>query len=297
MFDYLLKIETLASKVSRWRALFFVAAGLLVVVVSQIDFSGLSLANVPMAGGGYIARVSIENTIGKNRARDALLSRVETNNAVKAVVLRIDSPGGTVGDSETVYKQIRNIAAKKPVVAVLENVAASGGYMVALAADHVVARNGTITGSIGVLSQYIGISELAKKLGISLKTIKTSELKASTSPLEELTPKSEELMREVVNDFHRYFVGLVAERRGFSEEEASRVADGRVFTGSQALKAGLVDEIGGEREALEWLHTNRNLDVKLTVKDLEYRRGIDSGGFHMLLTTLARSLYVALVGG
>ncbi|MDD9361457.1 MAG: S49 family peptidase, partial [Anaplasma sp.] len=138
----------MAFRVSMWRALFFVFLGILVFFDSQVDYSRFSFADIAGGAGGYIARIGIEGTISRNRGRDALLSRVEDDGSIKAVVLRIDSPGGTVGDSEALYRQIRAIAKKKPVVAVMGNVAASGGYMTALAADYVIANNGTITGSI-----------------------------------------------------------------------------------------------------------------------------------------------------
>lgn len=271
MFDHLLKIEALSAKVSFWRGLFFVVAVSLVVVASQVDYSRLRLPEtLGLTSGGYIARLGIESTIGRNKSRDAVLQKIENNDAIKAVLLKIDSPGGTVGDSEILYNQIRRIAEKKPVVALLGNVAASGGYMVALAADHVVAHNGTVTGSIGVLSQYIGISQVAKKLGITLKTIKTSDLKVAMSPLEEMSENAENVLQGMVDDFHRFFVGLVAERRGMSVEKAYEVSDGRVYTGMQALNAGLIDEIGSEREALEWLRTHKDIDSKAAVKDMDY---------------------------
>ncbi|EOA63071.1 signal peptide peptidase SppA [Anaplasma phagocytophilum] len=296
MFDHLLKIEALASRVSMWRALFFVVLGLLVVFASQVDYSRFSFADIAGGAGGYVARIGIEGTIGRNKDRTALLSRVEDDSSIKAVVLRIDSPGGTVGDSEELYRQVRAIAEKKPVVAVMGNVAASGGYMAALAADHVIANNGTITGSIGVLTQYVGVARIAERLGITLKTIKTSELKASMSPLEEMSKNSENVMHELIKDFHRFFVSMVAERRGLSEEEAYKIADGRVYTGAQALQVKLVDELGGEREALEWLKSHHNIDTeKVVVRDLEYQSRLSlMGGLRMLLESYKQPLYALL---
>ena len=296
MFDHLLKIETLSARVSLWRGLFFVVAILLVIVASQVDYSRLRLTESwGLTGGGYIARIGIESSIGRSKSRDAALQKIENNDAVKAVLLKIDSPGGTVGDSEILYNQIRRIAKKKPVVALLGNVAASGGYMVALAADHIVAHHGTVTGSIGVLSQYVGISKIAKNLGITLKSIKTSDLKVAMSPLEEMSEDAEGVVQGIVDDFHRFFVKLVAERRSMSMEEAYKVSDGRVYTGMQALDAGLIDKIGDELAAIEWLKTHESIDEKMSVRDVEYSGhavgGLLSSAFFSSLVKLVHMAY------
>lgn len=292
MYDYLLKIEALGSKLKIWRAVFFFTLGLFVVTASQVDYSNLSVPKVFGRNSGCIARVNIEGTISRNKERDSLMERLARDDSVRAVLLKIDSPGGTVGDSEVLYQQVRDIAERKPVVAVLGNVAASGGYMVALAADHIVARNGSVTGSIGVVSNYVGVSQIAKNLGITLKTIKTSEHKASMSPLEEMSESSTKLMQGIVDDFHKFFIGLVVKRRNMSEDAALQVSDGRIYTGSQAYDAGLIDEIGGEREALQWLKENRDVDGSLAVRDLEYRRGVmGAGGLLSMLSMVFSELF------
>ncbi|WP_262998287.1 signal peptide peptidase SppA [Anaplasma capra] len=283
-------MEALHSRVLWWRASFFFAVCLLLLVVGQVDYSRITGM---FKAHSYVARVRISGEIGRSRAREALLSKLAESDSVKALVLRIDSPGGTVGDSEALYQQIREVALKKPVVAVLGNVAASGGYMAAIAADHVIARHGTITGSIGVISQYIGIAETAKNLGVALKSIKTSSLKSAMSPLEELSPEGESVIQGVVDDFHVFFTSLVAERRGFTPDQVSTVSDGRIYTGAQALQAGLVDAIGGEKEALEWLKTQKDIDVRV-VRDVDYRR-VDSG-LAPLLSYAAHYLHVLLFG-
>ncbi|MGN7661553.1 MAG: signal peptide peptidase SppA [Anaplasma sp.] len=288
MLDHLLRVEVLRSRVSTWRTFFFLTACLLLLAVGQLDYSRLSGI---FGQHNCVARVRISGEIGRSRGREVLLTKLARDDSVKALLLRIDSPGGTVGDSEALYQQIRDIALKKPVVAVLENVAASGGYMAAIAADYVVARRGTVTGSIGVISQHIGVAQVAKNLGISLKSVKTSRLKSAMSPLEDMSPEVEVVIQGVVDDFHNFFVGLVAERRGFTPDQVSAVSDGRIYTGAQALRAGLVDEIGGEREALEWLKSQRSIDVDL--KDFEYRR-VDAGGFGPLFSQAMGYLYLLL---
>ncbi|AXW84239.1 signal peptide peptidase SppA [Anaplasma marginale] len=291
MLDHLLKMEALHSRVLWWRASFFLVVCLLLLVMGHVDYS--RVIGTLRRTHDYVARVRISGEIGRSRAREAMLARLAESDSVKALVLRIDSPGGTVGDSEALYQQIREIALKKPVVAVLGNVAASGGYMAAIAADHVVARHGTITGSIGVVSQYIGVAEAAGKLGIALKSIKTAPLKSNMSPLEELSPEGESIIQGVVDDFHVFFVGLVAERRGFTPDKVSAVSDGRIYTGAQALQAGLIDAIGGEKEALEWLKTQRDVDVRV-VKDVDYQR-IDSG-LPAFFSSAIQYLHVLLFG-
>ncbi|WP_041651140.1 signal peptide peptidase SppA [Anaplasma centrale] len=291
MLDHLLKMEALHSRVVWWRASFFFVVCLLLLIVGQVDYS--RLVGTLRRNHDYVARVRISGEISRSRAREAMMARLAESDSVKALVLRIDSPGGTVGDSEALYQQIREIALKKPVVAVLGNIAASGGYMAAIAADHVVARHGTITGSIGVISQYIGVAEVAGKLGITLKSIKTAPLKSNMSPLEELSPEGESIIQGVVDDFHVFFTDLVAERRGLAPDKVSVVSDGRIYTGAQALQVGLVDAIGGEKEALEWLKTQRDVDVRV-VKDVDYQR-IDSS-LPALFSSAIQHLYVLLFG-
>ena len=217
----------------------------------------------------YIGRISIENEIMDDPYRDKVLSDLLEDNHLKALVVSIDSPGGTTAGSESLYYQIRDISASgKPVVVVMKTLAASGGYMTALAGDYIIARKGTITGSIGVLVQSFEITKLAEKLGIKFNTLKTSELKASPSPFEELTPKSAEAIQSLLQDFYDFFVDTVAERRKMPREKAAMLADGRIYSGNQAVKNGLIDAIGGEKEALEWLRKEKKISKTLEVEDV-----------------------------
>jgi protease IV len=173
--------------------------------------------------------------------------------SAKALVLRIDSPGGTVVGGESLYRAIRAVAGEKPVVAVLGEVAASGGYMVAIAADRIYAREGTITGSIGVILQTTDVTGLLDKLGVSAEAIKSAPLKAVPSPFEKLSDEGRRATQGLVDDMYAMFVEMVAERRGFDADKAKELADGRVFTGRQAVANGLIDGIGGLGEARAWL--------------------------------------------
>src|SRR5262249_34918350 len=148
---------------------------------------------------------------------------------------------------------------KKPVVAVMRSIAASAGYMVALAADHIVAREGTITGSIGVLIETAEVTELAEKIGIKPVLVKSSPLKGTPSPFEKTTPEAERVIRDVVNDFYNRFVDMVAERRALPRDRVVQLADGRVYSGRKAAEDKLIDGIGGEDEAVKWLVTEKHI--------------------------------------
>ena len=169
---------------------------------------------------------------------------------------------------ESLYLALRKAAAEKPVVAVMGTTAASAGYMVAIAADTVFARAGTITGSIGVLFQTAEVTELLGKLGIESTTIKSSPLKAVPSPFEELTPEGRAATQSVVDSTYAMFVDMVRERRSLEPEQVAQVADGRIFTGRQALERKLVDAIGGEEDARAWLEAERKVSAELPVFDI-----------------------------
>jgi protease-4 len=144
--------------------------------------------------------------------------------------------------------------------------------MVALGADHIAARQGTVTGSVGVLMQSVEVTELMAKLGISADTIKSAPLKATPNPLEKLTPDARAAAQDVVMDMYNMFVDMVAERRGMDRDATLKLADGRVYTGRQAIQNGLIDEIGGEREARAWLKSAHNIDEGLPISMIEVHR-------------------------
>jgi protease-4 len=210
--------------------------------------------------------------ITDDAARLRTLRELAEDGRVKALLLRIDSPGGTVVASEELHRQVRAIAERIPVVAVLGQTAASGGYMVALGADRIVAREGTVTGSIGVLMQTADVSGLLRKLGVSMEQIRSVPLKAVPNPLEPLTDEGRRAVREIIEDMHAMFVAMVAERRGLDADRALRVSDGRVYTGRQALPLGLVDELGGEDAALDWLARERGVPRDMPVRDVRVSR-------------------------
>lgn len=219
--------------------------------------------------GDHVARLTISGLITDDRERSQVLAETAADPQVRAVIVHINSPGGTVVGGEALYRDLRDIAAAKPVVAVLREFGASAGYMVALGTDRIFARRGTITGSIGVVLQTADITGMLEKLGISTETLKSGPLKAVPNPLEPLTPEARERTLEVVRDVFDMFLDMVVERRDMSRQEALELADGRIFTGQQAVANGLVDEIGGEKEAVAWLAAVHGIDETLPIHDLE----------------------------
>ena len=263
--DLLVDRRRLKRQVSLWR------------LAAILVFLGASLAAAyhlgePRWGRGHVGRFAVSGVITDDAARLRTLRELAEDGRVKALLLRIDSPGGTVVASEELHRQVRAIAERIPVVAVLGQTAASGGYMVALGADRIVAREGTVTGSIGVLMQTADVSGLLRKLGVSMEQIRSVPLKAVPNPLEPLTDEGRRAVREIIEDMHAMFVGMVAERRGLDADRALRVSDGRVYTGRQALPLGLVDELGGEDAALDWLARERGVPRDMPVRDIRVSR-------------------------
>jgi len=243
-----------------WRIAAIVAfVGLIAVAVGRSDA-------VPRASLGLI---EVHNVIFDDSDRIEMLDEVADDDRIKALIVHIDSPGGTVVGGENLYLALRRVAEKKPVVAVMAELATSAGYMVALGADHIIARQGTVTGSVGVLMQSVEVTELMAKLGISADTIKSAPLKATPNPLEKLTPDARAAAQDVVMDMYNMFVDMVSERRGMDRDATLKLADGRVYTGRQAIQNGLIDEIGGEREARAWLKSAHNIDEGLPVSMIE----------------------------
>lgn len=221
----------------------------------------------------FVARYTVSGAIFADSDRDALLADLAEEPRVKALILHIDSPGGSVAGSEALFESIRVVAAAKPVVAVLGEVAASGGYIAAMAADHIVARGNTITGSIGVIAEYPNVERLLETLGIGFSRVASAPLKAEPSPLREPSDAALAAQASVVDDAFIWFRDLVAERRGLDGERLGAVTDGRIFSGRQALSAGLIDALGAEQVALDWLETVHGIDTDLSVRDVRERRG------------------------
>jgi protease-4 len=245
--DVVVKHLELRKSRRRWRWIAGVALALLLVgLISKFADTGVPRED-------HVARVFVTGLITGDDPQLQLIRDLREAPQVKAMILRINSPGGTTAGSEALYEELRSFAAKKPMVAVMDTVAASGGYIAALSADHIVARGNTITGSIGVIFSYPEVSVLLNSLGVKMEELKSGELKAEPSPYKPASEKAKAVSMAMVQDGFEWFKGLVSSRRNMSAERTSTLADGRVYTGRQALKEGLIDAIGSEDTGKLWL--------------------------------------------
>ncbi len=259
--DNFVSILHLKKLVARWR---FISLFLLLIIVLLVPYIGtdVSVFKAKQGGNNIIARIYISGFIDDDHARDRLIHKIKENNKVKGVIVHIDSPGGTFVGGEALYNSLRELSAKKHVVSVMGNIATSAAYMAAIATDHVIAHHGTITGSIGVLLQSFNLTDLASKIGVNVDFLKAGEFKDSLSPFVKMSDESRNLLNEMLEDEYNYFLSLVAKRRSMSLQEVKEKAEGKVYAGQQALKLSLVDQIGGEVEAINWLKSN-NIDAKI----------------------------------
>ena len=256
--------DTYLERRRKWRRSAFWRGVLATIgVLVALGIVGALLADRPAMP--HIARVYLHDVIYDDPARTALLREIRDDERARALILHVSSPGGTTVGSEAVYDGLREIAADRPVVAVMGEVAASGGYIAAIAADHVVARGNTVTGSIGVIFEYPDVTGLMDRLGVEMETIRSSDLKAEPSPFRPASPEGLAAQRVLVEDSHTWFRGLVSERRGLDGAALDRVADGRIFTGRQALDLGLIDTLGDEDEALSWLESQNGALAEMEV--------------------------------
>jgi protease-4 len=259
--------RSLRRKLSFWR---FVVAGLLLLAALAI-FAWSGAADDVGHNRQHVARVAITGLIQDDRELLERLQKIADNDSVKALVVTISSPGGTTYGGEVIYKAIRKVAAKKPVVSDVRTLAASAGYMIALGGDTIIAGESSITGSIGVIFQYPQVKELMDKLGVSLESIKSRPLKAEPSPFHPASDEAKAMIQSMIDDSYAWFVDLVADRRKLSRPDAMLLADGRIFTGRQALKAKLVDKLGGEDEIRAFL-TEKKVSKDLPIVDWEAPR-------------------------
>ena len=266
--DYIVDRRRMRRKLTFWRVLaVLVAIAAIVAVTARFSRSGLGLSE---ASGSYVARVAIRGIIRNDQERTEALDRLAKSQA-RAVIVHIDSPGGTAAGAEQLYDSLRAVAGSKPMVVVVDGLAASGGYIAALSSDHVVARSAGLVGSIGVLFQYPNFSELLKTVGVKVEEVKSSPLKAAPNGFEPTSPEARAALEAIVKDSYAWFRGLVKDRRQLDDAGIERVADGRVFTGRQALDLKLVDELGGEEAAIAWLAKEKNVDPKTPVRDWRLR--------------------------
>jgi protease-4 len=263
--DSLIDRRRLKRRLSVWRII-----AILAVLAAVIIGLGKT-ASAPWQKP-HIARLAVTGLISEDRERDATLERIADDANVRALIVYINSPGGTVVGGETLFRDLRRIAEQKPVVAVMGTLATSGGYMTALGADYIFAGNGTITGSIGVILQSMDVTGLLAKLGVSAEAIKSAPLKAVPNPLEPLTEEGREATRVVVMDMYNLFVDMVTERRNLPRETVVKLADGRVYSGRQAVENKLIDAVGSEEDARDWLAEQRDIPRTTPVRDVKIDR-------------------------
>lgn len=263
--DVLVDRRRTRRKLMFWRtAAFVVAAAALVALAFAVGLG----SGFGGAAGPHVARVTVSGVIVEDKDLTALIGDLADEEAVEAIVIAIDSPGGTTTGGEALYDAILAASAKKPTVASIGTLATSAGYMAAIATDHIVAKRSSITGSIGVLFQYGNVVPLLDKIGVSVETVKSAPLKAEPSPFTRgEVPGAREQIARLVDDTYQWFVDIVAERRKLPRPEALRLADGSIFTGSRALELKLVDAIGDEDAAIAWLETERGVEEDLPVVD------------------------------
>jgi len=267
--DYLIERKQIKSSLLIWKLAAIILIAIVLLLVGK-DFAPKDV--LPISGNeDYIASVLIDEIILEDEKRDKKLKKIIDDSHIKALIVNVNSPGGTVVGSEKIYNILRKISEKKPVVIVMGTMAASGGYLISLGGDYIVSHNGTITGSIGVILQTAEVTELAQKLGIKFNNFKSGELKAAPNPTEKLTEAMRVAIMENVEDTYNFFLELVSERRKMPLEEVKKLADGRVYSGRQALKLKLVDSVGSEDTALKWLQEVKKINANLTVKNYQLK--------------------------
>jgi len=261
--DFIVDRRRMRRKLTFWRVV-TVFIAIVAVVGAGVAFSNRGA--ITGGPGTGIARVNIEGLIRGSRQRSEALKRLAESNA-KAVIVHISSPGGTVAGSEELYDSLIKVKAKKPMVVVVDGLAASGGYIAAMASDRIVAQQSAIVGSIGVIFQYPNVTELLKTIGIQVETVKSSPLKAAPSGYEPTSPEARAAVEAIVRDSFDWFKGLVSDRRHLDDASLQKVADGRVFTGRQAVELKLIDGLGDEQAAIDWLAKEKNIDPKTPIRD------------------------------
>jgi len=262
--DVIVDRRRMRRKLTFWRVSAVLVAIVAVVGVGLIaNRSGTALT-----AAGSIARIQIDGLIQSNNDRIEALERLE-NSAAAAVVVHINSPGGTTAGSEQLYDALVRLKAKKPMVVVVEGLAASGAYIAALASDHIVAQQTSLVGSIGVLFQFPNFTGILKTVGVQVEEVKSSPLKAAPNGFEPTSPEARAALDSLVKDSYAWFRGLVQTRRGMDDALLDRVADGRVFTGRQAVDLKLIDQLGDEKTAVAWLVAEKKVRSGLPVRDFK----------------------------
>lgn len=241
-------------------AIFVFFVSLIVLFIAMIGGSS------PSFGDESIAVINIEGPIFESTEIVKKLHDLETEDSIKSVVLRIDSPGGAVGPSQEIFEQVKLLKQKKKVIVSMGTVAASGGYYIACAADKIVANAGTITGSIGVIMETFGLQRIAESIQVEPRVIKSGRFKDVGSPFRDMTDSDRDYLQALTDDMYLQFVTAVSENRKIDLEKTKEIADGRVYTGQQAMKIGLVDQLGNIYLAIELAKSEAGLPADAKIR-------------------------------
>jgi protease-4 len=272
--DYLIERKRSKMQITKWKIFALLLIIVVLIMASNRWPSGDIGQGSFVANKDHIASIRVNDVIFDDLNRVRKIAAMTKNDAVKAVIVHMNSQGGSVVGSEMLYNALLKMSKEKPVVVVMESVAASGGYLASLGADYIIAHNGTITGSIGVIMQSAEITDFADKVGVTFNNFKSDVLKASPNLFEKLTPEAKQATMDSIYEVYDYFIEVVATRRNLDLDYVKKLADGRIYSGRQALDLKLVDAIGNEDTAIEWLQTKKDispdlevLDVRLSPKD------------------------------
>ena len=285
--EALLDRRRLRRSMSFWRAAAVLAG---VVAVAVLGFLAAGGPGGPLLEKRQIARVSLEGMITENRDQLTLLRKLARNQNVAAVILYVNSPGGTTTGGEALFEAIRDVAERKPIVAQFGTIATSAAYIAGLATDHIIARGNTITGSVGVIFQWAEVSDLLGKLGVKMNEVKSGPLKAVPSPFQPLGPEGRETTEKMVAESMSWFRGLVADRRKIETATIPGLEQGRIFSGREALQHKLIDGIGGEPEVVRYLIEQKGVARNLKVVDWKPKKGDSLGVLGLLGQGAARLL-------
>lgn len=261
--DAIVDRRRLRRKLAFWRVAALIVVLLAVVGGIAALLPGTHLLPQP----GYIARLQIKGLIRDNQERVDALAKLAKSKAARAVIVHVNSPGGTTAGSQQLYDALRSLQAKKPTVVVVDGLAASGAYIAALSCDHIIAEDTSLVGSIGVLFQYPNFTEVLKTIGIKVESIKSSPLKAAPNGFEPTSPEARAAIEAIVLDSYAWFKNLVKTRRNMDDAQLAAVSDGRVFTGRQALPLKLIDGLGNEKTAVAWLEKAKKVPANLPIRD------------------------------
>jgi protease-4 len=238
-----------------------------------------------------IGVITIDGTITDSEPIVTQLVEFKKDKAIKAIILRVNSPGGGVAPSQEIYREVRKTAATKPVIASMGSVAASGGYYVACAANKIVANPGTLTGSIGVLMEFVQLEDLFQKIGVGFEVLKSGEFKDIGSPYRKLSERDKELLNSLILDIQKQFVEAVAQARKLPVEKVREIADGRIFSGAQSKQLGLVDQLGNFQDALDLAKKMSNIEGEVT---LVYPKKTGARLWDLLFRNASEALYRSL---